>query len=93
MGNLEMETCFKYKRCRIKAELNYIDSGSLSYSLYHNNLAHFRREPVRAMLVSLMSWHDRLAHVDQADINRIIDHVLVNGAALNSRESINKSFN
>eukprot|EP00171_Calliarthron_tuberculosum_P022155 IDg22155t1 len=84
MDKIGLVISFKHGRCLIKANSKTIASGTLSNGLYHLDLADEELE--RAMVVSLQRWHERLAHVDQAGIKRMIDHGVVKGAALNSNE-------
>jgi hypothetical protein len=87
MDKLGLEKSFKHARCRIKTDTKTIASGTLRNGLYHLDLVELSKTPVRAMVVSLQRWHERLAHVDQAGIKRMIDHGVVKGAAINSNES------
>eukprot|EP00171_Calliarthron_tuberculosum_P000045 IDg45t1 len=90
MDKLGLDTSFKHGRCLIITDSKTIASGSLPNGLYHLDLAD---ELERAMGVSLQRWHERLAHVDQAGIKKMIDHGVVKGAALNSNEEPGTSCN
>lgn len=93
LDKLGLETSFKHARCRIKTDTKTIASGTLRNGLYHLDLVELSKTPVRAMVVSLQRWHERLAHVDQAGIKRMIDHGVVKGAAINSNEKPSTNCN
>jgi hypothetical protein len=68
MDKLELDTSFKHARCRIKTDTKTIASGTLRKGLYHLGLVEISKTPVRAMVVPLQRWYERLAHVDKAGI-------------------------
>lgn len=93
LENLGLETLFKHARCRIKIDTKTIASGTHCNGLYHLDLFELSKTPVRAMVVSLQRWHERLAHVDQAGIKRMVDHRMVKGAAIDSNEKTSINVN
>lgn len=77
----------------MKTDTSTIASATLRNGLYQLYLADELKEPVSAMVASLKLWHERLAHLYQSGIKRMIENGVVNGANINSNEKPSISFN
>jgi hypothetical protein len=92
MDKLWLESSFKHARCHIKTDTKTVAASTLRNGLYHLNLVKLSKTPVRAMVVSLQHWYERVAHVEQNGIKRMIDFG-VKGAAININDEPSTNCN